>query len=129
MLDNQTLEFFKYSTSTFWVFVGVYAITYLILYFGMNGILQIFAKFFQLITILFRGYNNKETNKVSKESKSDKIDSKIFTEEDMIAACYYGVTLKLATENSSAEKFSSDKIESMIKKYIRDLRLIINLSK
>ena len=101
----------------------------MILYFVVNGILQIVAKFFQLITILFRGYNNKETIKVSKEIKSDKIDSKIFTEEDMIAACYYGVTLKLATENSSAEKFPSDKVESMIKKYIRDLRLIINLSK
>lgn len=50
------LEILKYTVSGFWIFVGSYALTGMILYFLVNGIVQIFSRFFRMIMVSFKGW-------------------------------------------------------------------------
>jgi len=50
------LEILKYTTSGFWIFVGSYSLIALVLYFGINGIIKLFSRFFRMVMVLFRGW-------------------------------------------------------------------------
>jgi hypothetical protein len=50
------LEILKFTLSGFWIFCGSYALISMVLYFVVNGIVRILARFFRMITIPLRGY-------------------------------------------------------------------------
>lgn len=50
------MEFFKFACSGFWTFIGVSILSSTFLYFGVNGILRLFSRFFRLLSVSFRGW-------------------------------------------------------------------------
>jgi hypothetical protein len=50
------LELLKYTLSGFWIFCGSYVLIAMILYFVVNGIINLFSRFFRMIMVLFKGW-------------------------------------------------------------------------
>lgn len=53
---NTIMDFLKFACSGFWIFIGVSSISYLFLYFGINGIINLTKVFVRLFIISFRGW-------------------------------------------------------------------------
>lgn len=53
---NTIIDFFEFACSGFWTFIGVLILSSTFLYFGVNGILRFFIRFFRLLIVSFRGW-------------------------------------------------------------------------
>lgn len=50
------IEILQYCTSGFWTFIGCAMIIGSFLYYGVNGLVQINARVYRMIMVLFRGW-------------------------------------------------------------------------